>query len=248
MHTKEFAMKISILLTFLFALPTICLGAGPDSYETTIPVDHIYSPAGFDSNDNTEIVITGVLPDLCYKAPKSTVVVKDGKINVTVKALRKNNGLAFCTLIRLPYTEVVSIGVLDKGKYNVAVNEKTRLEFAGKLAVMEAQSNSVDDTIYANVEKIERLDEDKRTVVLKGYNPSDCFELKEIEIRDNGQDTYSVLPKLKQVRGFCPKKMIPFTYEFEVPEKLNADKVLLHVRVMDGRSVNAFFSNKPLLE
>jgi hypothetical protein len=83
---------------------------------------------------------------------------------------------------------------------------------------------------------------------LKGYNPSDCFELKEIIIIDNGVDTYSVLPKMKQVKEFCPKKMIPFAYEVEVPQRLEADKVLLHVRVMDGRSVNSFFNNKPLSE
>ena len=53
---------------------------------------------------------------------------------------------------------------------------------------------------------------------------------------------------MKQVRTHCPKKMIPFTYEFEVPQNLEADKVLLHVRVMDGRSVNTFFNNKPLFE
>ncbi len=212
--------------------------------ETVIPVDHIYAPAGFDSNDNTEIVITGYLPNLCYKAPKSTVTVKNGKISVTMNAMRRNNGMALCTVIKLPYTETVDIGVLDKGKYQVAVNEKTSLEFLGKLAVAEATSNSIDDVIYANVEKVERLVSDKRTVLLTGYNPSDCFELKEIIVKDNGSDTYSILPKMKQVKEFCPKKMIPFTYEFEVPETLSAEKVLLHVRVMDGRAVNAFFENK----
>lgn len=241
-------MKISALLTVLAVMPVVCLAGPLDSFETSIPVDHIYVPSGFDSNDNAEVIVTGILPDLCYKAPRSTLIIKDGKISVGIKALRKNNGLAFCTLIRLPYTISVNIGVLDKGKYNLAVNEKTNFELDGKLTIAEAQSNSVDDTIYANVEKVERPDNEKRTIQLKGYSPSDCFELKEIEVKDNGTDTYSILPKLKQVREFCPKKMIPFTYEFELPERLKSDKVLLHVRVMDGRSVNAFFSNKPLVD
>ena len=246
--TKEIAMKVTTLLTILTAAPAICFAGVPDAYETSIPVDHIYSPAGFNSNDNAEVVITGILPDLCHKAPKSSVSVKDGKINVSVKAMRKNNGLAFCTLVRLPYTEVVKIGVLDKGKYDIAVNEKTNFEFSGKLAIAESQSNSIGDTIYANVDQIERVNNDRRTVLLKGLSPSDCFELKEIEVRDNGIDTYSILPKLRKIREYCPKNLIPFSYEFEVPEKLDADKVLLHVRVMDGRSVNAFFNNRPLLD
>jgi hypothetical protein len=231
------------MLMIMVALP-LSFSQLAKAGETVIPVDHIYAPAGFDSNDNTEIVITGYLPNLCYKAPKSTVTVKNGKISVTMNAMRRNNGMALCTVIKLPYTETVDIGVLDKGKYQVAVNEKTSLEFLGKLAVAEATSNSIDDVIYANVEKVERLVSDKRTVLLTGYNPSDCFELKEIIVKDNGSDTYSILPKMKQVKEFCPKKMIPFTYEFEVPETLSAEKVLLHVRVMDGRAVNAFFENK----
>jgi hypothetical protein len=236
------------LCSALALLPAITLAAAPTAFETAVPVDHIYTPSGFDSNDNTEVVVTGYLPNLCYKAPNSVISVKDGKISVSVKAMRRDNGLAFCTLIRLPFTESVNIGVLDKGQYQIAVNEKTNWEQQSKIAVTEAVSNSVDEVVYANVDKVERLSDDSRTVVLTGYNPSDCFELKEIVVKDNGSDTYSVLPKMKKVRDFCPKKMIPFNYKFQVPETLAADKVLLHVRVMDGRSVNAFFNNKPELE
>jgi len=113
------------------------------------------------------------------------------------------------------------------------------------MQIAEASSSSIDEAIYANVEEVVKADDGSRKVILKGHNPSDCFELKEIEIKDNGVDVYSVLPKMKQVRAFCPKKMIPFSYEFDVPQNLEADKVLLHVRVMDGRSVNAFFNNQP---
>jgi hypothetical protein len=247
-HQGEFMKKINFKLLMVIAALPFSFSQFVSAAETEIPVDHIYAPAGFDSNDNTEVVITGYLPNLCYKAPKSTVTVKNGKIAVTMNAIRRNNGMALCTVIKLPYSETVDIGVLDKGKYQVAVNEKTSFEFLGKLTVAEATSNSIDDVIYANVEKVERLDAGKRTVLLTGYNPSDCFELKEIVVKDNGTDTFSILPKMKQVREFCPKKMIPFTYEFEVPETLTADKVLLHVRVMDGRAVNAFFENKLQLE
>lgn len=235
------------LLIALATMP-LCLSMAASAYEAPIPVEHIYVPAGFDSNDNTEVVITGTLPNLCYRVPKSTVSVQGGKVSVSMNATLRSNGLAFCTLVKLPYTETVDIGILDKGKYNVAVNEKTPFAANGKLSVAEATSNSIDDVIYANVESVERADINKRTVLLKGYNPSDCFELKEIVVKDNGSDTFSVLPKMRQVREFCPKKMIPFTYEFEVPENLAAERVLLHVRVMDGRAVNAFFENKPLSE
>ncbi len=233
------------LLATLVLMPVI---TGASTYEAVVPVDHVFTPSGFDSNDNTEVVVTGFLPNLCYQAPKSTVTVVEGKISVSVKATKKVNGLGFCANVILPYIEFIKIGVLDKGKYHIMVNEKSAWEKKSQISVSEATSSSIDEVIYANVEEVQREDNNSRKILLKGYNPSDCFELKEIVIADNGLDTYSVLPKMKQVRAHCPKKMIPFTYEFEVPEKLEADKVLLHVRVMDGRSVNTFFNNKPLNE
>ncbi|MGZ3808168.1 MAG: hypothetical protein ACXVCE_08785 [Bacteriovorax sp.] len=235
------------LIAALALIPMMSLAA-PITYEANVPVDHVFSPAGFDSNDNTEVVVTGFLPNLCYKAPKSTVSVKDGKISVSVKAIKNQMGMGFCADVIVPYIEYIDIGVLDKGNYQIAVNEKSSWEQKSNISIAEASSSSIDEAVYANVDQVVRGEEGSRKVLLKGYNPSDCFELKEIVVLDNGVDTYSVLPKMKQVRSFCPKKMIPFSYEFEVPEKLEADKVLLHVRVMDGRSVNAFFNNKPLNE
>ncbi|MGZ3788971.1 MAG: hypothetical protein ACXVLQ_10625 [Bacteriovorax sp.] len=235
------------LIAAIALIPMMSLAA-PITYEANVPVDHVFSPAGFDSNDNTEVVVTGFLPNLCYKAPKSTVSVKDGKISVSVKAIKNQMGMGFCADVIVPYIEYIDIGVLDKGNYQIAVNEKSSWEQKSNISIAEASSSSIDEAVYANVDQVVRGEEGSRKVLLKGYNPSDCFELKEIVVLDNGVDTYSVLPKMKQVRSFCPKKMIPFSYEFEVPEKLEADKVLLHVRVMDGRSVNAFFNNKPLNE
>lgn len=244
----EFMKSKSIKLISAFALFPIIAMAAPVTYEAHVPVDHVYTPAGFDSNDNTEVVVTGFLPNLCYKAPKSAVTVVDGKISVSVKATMRTNGLGFCTNVIVPYTEFIKIGVLDKGKYQIAINEKSHWEKKSQISITEAINSSIDEAVYANVKEVTRENDVSRKVILKGYNPSDCFELKEIIIIDNGVDTYSILPKMKKVKTFCPKKMIPFNYELEVPEKLEADVVLLHVRVMDGRSVNAFFNNKPISE
>ena len=233
-------------LAALALVPVLSM-ANPAQIEVSVPVDHVYSPAGFDSNDNSEVVITGFLPNLCYKAPKANVAINNGKISVEVKALRTAT-LGFCAQVIVPYIEYINIGVLNKGNYPITVNEKTHWEKKSNLFVSDAINNTIDDVIYANVEEVVKAEVGSRKIALKGSNPSDCFELKEIKILDNGVDTYSVLPVMKQVSTICPKKPTPFSYEFEVPEKLDADKVLLHVRVMDGRSVNAFFNNKPFEE
>ncbi|NOT78975.1 MAG: hypothetical protein HOP07_08220 [Bacteriovoracaceae bacterium] len=234
-------------LAALALLPSLSF-AGAVMQSSSVPVNHVFTPAGFDSNDSVELVVTGYLPNLCFKAPQSQVYIKDGKINVSVKANKNQNGLGFCADVIVPFIEHIKVGVLDKGKYEIVVNENTSWAKRSSIAILEASSNSIDEVIYADVDDVVREDEGSRKVLLKGYNPSDCFELKEIVVLDNGVDTYSILPKMKQVRAFCPKKMIPFTYEMDVPEKLVADKVLLHVRVMDGRAVNTIFNNKPLME
>ena len=81
-----------------------------------------------------------------------------------------------------------------------------------------------------------------RIVELKGYNPSDCFQFDRVELVSNKEDVYSVLPIMKKVSDFCPMKMVPFSYEVEIPDDLPRKNILLHVRSMDGRSVNHLFA------
>lgn len=208
-----------------------------------VPIDHIYSPKGFDSNDNTEVIVSGYLPNLCHKAPQTKVVVKGNVIDIRVQALHYEASNPFCPEMIVPFIESVDVGVLDKGNYKILVNSKSPYSRNSEIYVNESTSDSVDEFVYANVEYVEKgLNE--RIVVLHGYNPSDCFVLDKIDMVDNGKDVFSVLPKMKQVADFCPMKMVPFSYQMEVPEKLPAEKVLLHVRVMNGGSVNSVFLNK----
>jgi hypothetical protein len=48
---------------------------------------------------------------------------------------------------------------------------------------------------------------------------------------------------MKQNSDFCALKMVPFEYDVIVPSKLKSDKVLLHVRSMEGKSINSIFLN-----
>lgn len=233
-------MKTTHLISAI-ALVTGSVFAGTMPTTKMVPVDHIYSPIGFDSNDNTEVVLTGFLPNLCYKAQKADVNVDGTKVNVNMKAL-KYETTGYCVEMIVPFVESVGLGILDKGKYDITVNGNTSLEKKGAIQVAEATSDAIDDFVYANVEYVERV-EGTRKVLLKGHNPSDCFQKEEVKLVSNGADTFSVLPKMKQVSSFCPRKMVSFEWEVEVPNTVNADDVLLHVRCMDGKSVNAIFKN-----
>lgn len=227
-------MKALILLFALFSLVSF---AGTP-VETIVPVDDVYSPNGFDSNDNSEIVVAGWLPNLCHKSPMAKSEVKDGKINITITALKYEESNPFCPEMIVPFVKSVNVGILDKGNYEVIVNGKSPYQKNSKIKISESSSNALDDHIYANVHYVDKS-HGTQVVSLNGYNPSDCLVLDKVKFVSNNVNTYSVLPIMKKVRDFCPMKMTPFAYDVEVPKSLNVEKVLLHVRGMDGTSVNS---------
>ncbi len=213
----------------------------------SVPVDHIYVPKGFDTNDNTQVIVTGYLPNLCYKSPSSTVSVTENNISIQLNALFEAPANGVCAEAIVPYMEVVSVGVLAEGTYGIKVNEGASAFLEESVSIVQSPSLDINDHIYAAVDYVERK-ENTRTVILNGYNPSDCFELSEVKFISNDKDTFAVLPIMKKIRSFCPMKMIPFKYEAEVPADLKAETLLLHVRVMSGDSVNSLFDNKQTIE
>jgi hypothetical protein len=233
--------KMTQMIAMLLLSSGVALASTPVEIKT--PVENIYSPEGFDSNDNVEIIIEGYLPNLCHKSPTSKVRVVGSKIEIDVTALRYDASNPFCPEAIVPFVETVKVGLLDKGNYDIVVNGKSIYQKAGTIHVNEATSNSVDEHVYANVDSVMK-NSNSREVELRGYTVSDCFVLDEINVVDNGKDVYSILPKMKQISDFCPMKMIPFSYKMEVPSKLKKEKVLLHVRGMNGNSVNSLFYNK----
>lgn len=238
-------MKLASLLTLLVATLTFSFGtasaiAAPGT--AWAPISHVYAPKGFDTNDDTQIVVSGYLPNLCYKAPRAEFSVVGRTISITVKALLDERTM-FCPQVIVPFLEAVSVGVLDKGIYRIIVNGSSHYEKGSEISVVESASSSVDNYVYANLSYIEKT-EGSRRIALKGYNPSDCFEFDRIEFISNEKDTYSVLPIMKQIRPGCPMKMVPFSIEAQVPAGLPISNLLLHARAMDGKSVNSLFDNR----
>lgn len=207
--------------------------------QTQVPVDHIYVPKGYDSNDNVELVVEGYLPNLCYKNPDAVVKVEGRDINISIVANSTDFEGAICAEMIVPFSHVVNVGLLDKGNYNIKVNGK----IDSSIFVTESTSDAIDDQIYANVEHIEKIPGEQR-VIIKGHHPSYCLEFDRFEVFNNGSDVYSVLPIAKKISDFCPMKMIPFEYEMDVPSDLERNRVLIHVRSMNGNSVNSIYSRK----
>jgi hypothetical protein len=207
-----------------------------------VPLEHAYVPAGYDSNDNIEILIRGNLPNLCYKSPKSIVKTQGDLIEIEVYALFEENPEVACAEVLVPFLHSAVVGVLGEGKYNVRVKSNNLVLIEDTLDVKLATNLEVNDNIYAGVDYVERVG-DTRKILLKGWNPSGCLEFDRIEFSSNNKDTFAVLPIMKRVDDFCDYKMMPFEYETEVPTTLDFEKILLHVRTITGDSYNTLFDN-----
>ncbi len=223
--------KLSIISLIQFS--NLCY-----SGEELVPVRNIFVPHGYIAGEHAEVLITGYLPNLCYKAPRG-IVKKDGKkIYINMIANNKDVINSYCADVIVPFVETIDLGEMEKGDYQIIVNFGSPMKKVSALSVGENLNNNRE--IYAAVYDIVKKEE-RNSVVLKGYHPSDCFDFKSVEIVSNGKDAYTVFPRLSQSRAFCPKKEIRFNYEVKLPNTLREKQILIHVKTMDGKGINTIF-------
>ena len=166
------------------------------------PVDHLYIPSGFDSNDSTEIVVTGIFPNACFSRNDIEVKIKNEFIDIKITAIspdtKKLAGRG-CPAMLVPFKEVITLGNLQGGEYQVRVNSLGTGSLKDKLMISEASSSAIDDHIYAAVEWVEKVNE--TNYVLHGWRYSNCVDLDHIQVVSNQKDTLSILPIM--LIGLC---------------------------------------------
>lgn len=228
-----FAIALATLLSSMSFAQTQVIDA---------PVDHLFVPAGFDNNDNIELVVTGLFPNPCYKRNDVKVEVNGDIIDIKVTAILSGDDKStMCAAMVVPFKENVIVGNLQGGDYKIVVNRNTVYELKNKIHVSEAASQNQDDHLYAMVNHIELGFTGGTTgsAFLVGWRTSDCLEVDRVEYLSNGSDTLSIMPIMKKVREFCPMKMtrlhIPVHFN---PENFTHSKILLMSRTLEGRSVN----------
>lgn len=252
--------RISILSVMLYALTSMAVsetrthyvcsddscynhvsGGTIDLGEEVINVEHLFIPKGFDENDHVQVMVYGHLPNPCFRRAHAEAKRDGDHITVTVKATRRINPNRVCIEMAVPFLLPVDVGHIKPGDYTVSVS--TNSANPAKLHV-EAQSGdhiSIDDFLYANVSSVE-VDAKTRVVTLKGENPSPCLELDQIFSTSNGENTYAVMPVVKKKEDVeCTAEETPFVYTYQLPDDLNAKKVLVHVRTLEGNSKNKVF-------
>lgn len=200
----------------------------------------MYVPEGFDDNDQIEVTVVGTLPNSCYRNPSFEVDSKDGNFKVRLYAeyYELKEG---CRDIQLAYVDTIKFGTMNAGEYKIQlINKKATDE--RKLVIKTASSELVDDFLYGNVSGVAE-DDDTRTVELVGMNPVSC--LKFSHMATEIQKAMIIIRPHFVEEGSCVKKPTPFKIKYEVPFLEGHPKgILLHVRVMNGRSFNYLYHNR----
>jgi hypothetical protein len=235
-------LAVFVSLSFCFNAFAIL----PDVVEA--PVDHVFVPHGFDNNDQVEVIVTGKFPNPCYVRNKSEVTVKDDVINIKITSLSMDDpAYTKCEPLKIPFTEVVNIGNIQGGIYKLVVNQGGKYEKTETLAVGSANSESVDDNIYAMVEYVETgfTGGASGDAILVAQSPSPCLVFDRVDYLSNNKDALSILPIMKRISSHCPEK----SERLEIPVKFDSTKfkskqILLFVRTIEGRSVHTIVSKE----
>jgi hypothetical protein len=237
-------MKWCALATCLFASLSFA------SHVKVIPasIDHIFVPKGFDSNDTIEVVVSGSFADSCHGRNGVTVEKRNQQVVLNMIAVERTPvDPEQCLSMKIPFMETVNLGQLDAGTYQVISMVNGKVVQAETLTVTEPLSEAVDNHIYAMVERIDfgftgGLGGE---ALLIAQAPSSCIELDHVEYLSNGRDTLSILPIMKKVSEVCDENqsrfVIPIKYDLG---QFNHTELLLSVRSIDGRSVNALISKE----
>jgi len=226
---------------FLFFSATLI--ASTEAFDIVPIHDYeLFVPRGFDSNDTTEVIVYGYLPNTCYLDPTAQAkVLHNSHIAISMNAKFYRN--ASCTAMVVPFLISAKIGQIAAGTYSISVNVDEINAMAQPMAsiiIEKANSNSIDNHIYANVSSIE-VDEENKLIHLKGQNPSPCMELKGIKTIYNGSNVLAVLPIMEKKDDICVFQLTSFHYELPMSVLPKVQTILLHVRRMDGTSFNHLY-------
>ncbi len=233
-HRTDFSFYLLIAVS---ALTSAVAGFSVNQEEVTLGFDNVFVPKGFDSNDSVEIVVSGDLPNTCYLRPHGEVKIINDTIRVEMKATKITNPKVFCIEALVPYVASVSLGQLHEGHYDIFVNQGTASEKDSGILVEHPNSNSINNFTYANVTSAEAM-VGSRELVITGTHPSSCMEIERVEIIPNeNNDTFSVLPIIKQTQDICDRSIKPFSYTLKLPEA-QKNHELVHIRKIDGTALN----------
>jgi hypothetical protein len=230
----------------LMALATTASAQADGPELVTAPVDKVFSPFGFDDNDNVEIVVHGTFPNTCYKTGpvEGRVDAEAGVITVHAQAYRYNG---VCAEVQVPFTQSVKLGTVAVGTYRIVVDERPDATTTD-LVIARARTPDADDYLYAPVAQVslDKNQDGTYAVRLEGEYPYmfiGCMVMREVRAYMSPGNTLVVMPIAELVDDGPQCASQAETHRFTVTQPvgaLAAGEYLVHVRALDGNALDRF--------
>src|SRR5687768_6583889 len=139
-------MKAKLIILGITAALTTMLGTNlahaADEGLEDVKARILFVPNGFDDNDETVVVVDGYLPDTCYRLRSTDVQVDVEKKSIMVQPRAYVHKEGVCNDVTVPFSTVVSVGVIPSGTYTVSSRDGKLNE---RLVVKEAIKPGPDD-------------------------------------------------------------------------------------------------------
>ncbi len=208
-----------------------------------MPPEQIYSPPGFDSNDNVQLVITGYLPSTCFRVGATTAEVDHSTKTITVHNNAYFYSHSWCATVQIPFIKTIDLGLLQPGEYKVQAENWHGSFIRGEnLPIQPSVNSGPDDFLYAVVDEVHYSNTDGKAPMLTvtGTLTGDCMELDRIELKYRSKNIIEVLPIVK-LKGDSEKECGSqlTTFERQVPiQSKGTGAMLIHARSLNGQSIN----------
>jgi hypothetical protein len=146
----------------------------------------------------------------------------------------------------IPFSKSVNLGQLNAANYKLVFNALGGKMKARALSVSRAPVPAIDTLPYANVTNTTLADvfegREDVTFNLTGTLNSTCMELDDQVEIVRQDDVYVILPVMKvKPNVVCAQVLVPFSKKVDLG-RLIPGEYLLHVRAMNGASVNRVFT------
>ena len=220
--------------------------AKADEMEKSVPATHLFVPVGYDDNDQVDVVIEGYLPDTCHKLGWVEVAKDTALKTVDLRVMVWKIGEE-CLNIQVPFTHTARLGRFPEGSYDVRMRSQ---ELTRKLSVSRSTKGQPDEYFYAPVDSARvasLLPKPGSLAVIEGRLTNSCLVVKELKVL-NHEETVEVLPLMEMTEidptgAPCRQQEKVFVATAPMPE-LKPGRHLLHVRSLNGQSVNAAFTKE----
>lgn len=206
------------------------------------PISRIYTPTGFDDNDNAQVIVEGEFENTCFKVGPVRLKVnrEDQVVQFQLMAIQYKGT---CLQVKTPFIKTIDLGILPEGKYKVVSVGKS--SEPAVLGIRHTESRMADDFLYAPVDAalIRNTEQgERRILTISGTLPNTCMKFgtdqNTIIAKQTTKDIIEVLPVVDMYEGACLDVMVPFTKAVVLPDDIPTGKYLIHIRTLNGQSYN----------